>query len=156
MWAGASLIGLYAAMGMTRASAPPAVNEVFGWSWVAVGLAAGAWLGMHFQKPDFLGGYQSYPRRLVRLGHIACVALGLMNVLFAHSAARCLATGAAAASGTPSRIAAAAWLLIVGAITMPLCCGLTAWRPALKPAFVVPVATLLTGVILTALEVAAR
>lgn len=149
----ADQFGNIAATGVLGASVAP--NEAFGWAWVAVGLTAGAWLGMHFQKPDFLGGYQSYPRRLVRLGHIACVALGLTNVLFAHSAARWTA-GAAIADGGPPRITLAAWLLMIGAVTMPLCCVLTAWRPALKPAFAVPVATLLTAVILAALEAAAR
>jgi hypothetical protein len=40
--------------------------------------------------------------------------------------------------------------MILGSVTMPLCCGLMAWRPRLHLIFAVPVASLLVGVGLAA------
>lgn len=113
------------------------LNETFGWAWITLGFLTGALLGLFFNRPDFLGGYGAYPRRLVRLGHISLFGLGILNVLFALSAphARC--------SAGDLRIAS--WAMIAGGVSMPLCCGLVAWRPALKPAFVVPVLALILG-----------
>ena len=51
---------------------------------------------------------------------------------------------------TPDLIAHIASIgLIVGAITMPLCCFATAWQKQLRFLFPVPVASLLVGVALT-------
>jgi hypothetical protein len=114
-----------------------AINEVFGWLWILIGFATGAMLGARFSDEHWLGGYASYRRRLVRLGHISFIGLGALNILFAHSIER-------------ARLDAvwmdiAAWSFIVGGVTMPLCCALTAWRPQLKPLFAVPVTSLLLG-----------
>jgi hypothetical protein len=57
-----------------------------GWVLVLLGLASGLFLGLGFHLDHFLGGYTSLRRRLVRLGHIALVALGALNVLWALSA----------------------------------------------------------------------
>lgn len=113
------------------------LNEAFGWAWITLGFLSGAVLGMFFNKPDFLGGYAAYPRRLVRLGHISLFGLGILNILFALSAphARCNA----------GDLRIASWSMVAGGVTMPLCCGLVAWRPALKWLFAVPVASLLLG-----------
>ena len=65
-------------------NAPPHVlNWQFGWLLVLAAFATGAVMGLSFHREDFLGGYDSFRRRLVRLGHIALAALGMMNVLFA-------------------------------------------------------------------------
>ena len=99
-------------------------NEWFGWFWLSVGLCVGAWMGLGFRRPDWLGGYGSWPRRMVRLGHIAMIMLGVLNILFAHSAARIALpqfwTGFASIG------------LVVGALGMPLGCFLAAWRPRLQ------------------------
>lgn len=102
-------------------------------------MASGAVLGLRFHRDDFLGGYGSFRRRLVRLGHIAFIGLGLINLFFAQSLPR------ATLSQNESQMAAVA--MIVGGVTMPTCCFLTAWRSALRHAFVVPVASLLFGTI---------
>ncbi|MCS7166565.1 MAG: hypothetical protein RMI91_13430 [Gemmatales bacterium] len=57
-------------------------NRFTGWLLIAVGFATGVGLGLGFRREDFLCGYSSLRRRLLRLGHIACVALGMNNVLF--------------------------------------------------------------------------
>jgi predicted exporter len=44
----------------------------------------------------------------------------------------------------------ASWALVVGGITMPLCCGLAAWRKPMRNLFPVPVLSLLLGASITA------
>jgi hypothetical protein len=113
-------------------------NEVFGWVWTLAGMLAGAGLGLGFQREDWLGGYASYPRRLLRLGHLSFIGLGILNILAARAAG-----GLHLAVPWPAVASAA---LIGGAVTMPLCCALMAWRRALQPLFAVPVISLLCGV----------
>ncbi len=118
------------------------INAAFGWWWIGLGFTSGALLGLSFQRADFLGGYDAWPRRLVRLGHIAFVGLGLINIAFAL-----VASGMTLA---PAAARVASWALIIGGVTMPLACFATAARPRLKPLFAIPVASLLIGSTLTA------
>ena len=116
------------------------LNEPLGWSSIVVGLASGAALGLGYDRPGWLGGYDHLRRRLVRLGHIAMIALGMVNIQFALSIDRMhLSTSAA------SR---ASWLLAIGCVTMPACCFINAWRPTFKPLFAIPVATLVWGCVI--------
>lgn len=119
------------------------INELFGWAWITLGFITGALLGMYFQREDWLGGYASFPRRMIRLGHIALVALGALNVLFAHTAPR-LALG-------PGAFSAASVAMIVGGIAMPACCGLVAWRKGLRLLFAIPVVSLIAAGVLVCL-----
>jgi len=57
-------------------------NITFGLVWICIGIAAGAPMARAFFEPAWLGGYASLERRLVRLAHVAFVALGLLNVVF--------------------------------------------------------------------------
>jgi len=116
------------------------VNEAFGWIWILVGFVTGLALGLFFHRDDWLGGYTSFRRRLLRLGHISFIGLGFLNILFALSAAH-LSLGR-------GELALASGALIVGGITMPLCCALMAWRRGLHVLFAIPVASLLLGVAL--------
>jgi hypothetical protein len=118
------------------------INEVFGWLWILVGFAAGALLGIGFERTEWLSGYGSLRRRMLRLGHIALIALGFLNILFAHSLGRI--------DLAPMAVRLASWALVLGAVTMPLCCALMAWRPGFKPLFCVPVLSLILGAALTA------
>jgi hypothetical protein len=115
---------------------PP--NFVFGWIWILAGLLTGTVIGTRFQREDWLGGYASHPRRLIRLGHVSFLGTGLINILFAVSAP------AVALSRPWASVTAGA--LIAGAVTMPACCALMAWRRTLQPVFAVPVLSLLLGV----------
>ena len=63
-------------------------NELFGWIWVFAALALGVVLGLKFQREDWLGGYSSFPRRMVRLAHVALAALALEFALRKRSIAR--------------------------------------------------------------------
>jgi hypothetical protein len=98
-------------------------------------------IGMLFHDEQWLGGYASRSRRLIRLGHIAFVGLGMLNILFAHSLERITLP--------QSFIAIASWAFIIGGISMPLCCGLMARDKRWHMLFAVPVILLLAGAVLT-------
>lgn len=112
----------------------------FGWALVLAGIASGATLGLGFHAETFAGGYTSWRRRLARLGHIACVALGILVMLVALSPA-------AAATGTLASVCFGLWR--VGAVAMPTVCFLSAWRKPLRHLFFVPVLALSSAAALT-------
>ena len=116
---------------------PARFNLLVGWTSMVAGTISGAAIGLFFHRESWLGGYASLRRRMVRLGHIAFFGLGIVNVLFALSVA------AAAPPASYARFAAIAFA--VAALTMPLCCFLTAWRPAMRLLFPIPVAAVLGG-----------
>ncbi len=113
-------------------------NATFGWALVLAGFASGALLGLGFHREGFLGGYGSLRRRLLRLGHIALIALGLLNVVYAIYPAPASGTAAAAVAGIG---------LMVGGVSMPVACVLAAWREPLRCLFPIPVIALLASVI---------
>src|SRR5688500_11249151 len=68
-----------------RVMVPHPLNWTFGWALVLSAFVTGAGIGLAFHRDDFLGGYGSFRRRVVRLGHIAQAALGMLNVLYSLS-----------------------------------------------------------------------
>ena len=106
-------------------------NWTLGWALMMLGLVSGALLGLSFHRRDFLGGYDAWQRRLTRLGHIAFMALGMLNLVYAVGGH---------ADGIIGCCTSAA--LTVGSITMPLVCFASAWRCRLKWLFAIPVAAL--------------
>lgn len=111
-------------------------NQDLGWALVAAGALWGAALGVRFTRPNFMGGYGDLRRRLLRLGHVACMALGAANV-FWH---------VAAPAGPPAASGGVAWA--IGGVAMPAVCALTAWRPNFRHAFPLPVAAVLAGAVM--------
>lgn len=105
-----------------------------GWMLILAGLLSGLFLGTGFHREEFLGGYASLRRRLVRLGHIALVVLGALNVLWFLSSAE---LGAPGIAGT---------LFMAGSIAMPLTCFLVAWRAPLRLLFALPALLLIVSV----------
>jgi hypothetical protein len=116
------------------------INFFAGWLSFFCGALSGALIGLKFHREDWLGGYQSFRRRMVRLGHIAFFGLGLINILFALSV---LALNLATTGWT--RVASV--LLVIGAATMPTNCFLTAWRGAFRHAFFVPAGSTMIGIL---------
>jgi hypothetical protein len=121
-----------------------------GWTSVLLGFVAGAVPGLWFWREEWLGGYGSWRRRMVRLAHIAFFGLGLINILFALSVAQ---LGLAAATG-PLHVAS--WLLVAGNAAMPAVCYLSAWRLPFRHLFIIPVICEVLGVGLLAREIALR
>ena len=111
-----------------------AFNFIAGWWLILAAFITGAAIGLGFHRENFLGGYGSFRRRLTRLGHIALAALGGLNVLYGLAPVP--------VSTIPG------WLLLAGAIAMPLVCFLSAWKEPFRHLFFVPVVLLLSGVIL--------
>lgn len=110
------------------------INLGLGWVAILVGLLLGAAIGVFFHRENWLGGYSSWPRRMLRLTHISLLGTGLLNLAFALSAD-------ALNIVPPPRLASI--LFIVGAATMPTVCALSAWRPAFRHLFFIPVVSLL-------------
>lgn len=47
------------------------LNLVGGWLGMLAGVLSGALVGLFFYRDDWMGGYDSWRRRLTRLGHIS-------------------------------------------------------------------------------------
>jgi hypothetical protein len=117
------------------------INEVFGWCSVQAGLVLGLYMGVRFQREAWLGGYDAFPRRMVRLAHVALAAIGILNIQFAQSAPRLHLS--------PTLAAAASVTLMAAAVLMPACCLWIARRRRHFEIFAAPVVCLAAGLILT-------
>lgn len=113
------------------------LNLHFAWCWILAGLVSGAVIGMFFRDEAWLGGYGSWRRRMLRLGHVAFVGTGLLNLAFALSVDSMLPQASATLPGA---------LFLAGAVTMPLVCFLSAWRDGFRHFFFVPVLCLVAAV----------
>src|SRR5208282_5178418 len=120
-------------------------NLILAWLWILLGFTSGMVLGMFFHGENWLGGYGSFKRRMYRLGHISFFGLGTVNLLF------CLTVRNFSLGGALIHFASLAF--IVGAIAMPVCCLVMAHFPKARMLFAVPVTSLLTGGLLTLMEV---
>ena len=109
------------------------LNWYAGWMMVLAAFITGAAIGLRFYREDFWGGYTSFRRRIVRLGHIALAALGMMNVVYSYSP-------------WPSALSfegrAASLGFVIGGISMPLVCFLSGWNPKFRHLFFIPVVAL--------------
>jgi len=116
-------------------------NVVVGWMLMALGAVSGALIGLCFHRESWAGGYGSFRRRLMRLGHISFFGLGILNVLFGMYAASLDVAGGSLSIASPA-------LLVAGA-TMPAVCFLAAWKQPFRHLFPVPVLGVLVGIIAT-------
>jgi hypothetical protein len=114
------------------------INWYVGWSLLLTAFLTGALIGLYHHDDNFLGGYGSFRRRMLRLGHIAFAALGMLNILYAQSAPL-----------IPSSVqnGIAVWGLVIGGISMPIVCFLSAWRECYRHLFFIPVVALLAAVV---------
>lgn len=116
------------------------INITAAWMAFLLGTFAGAIPGLLFHDTDWLGGYSSWRRRLIRLGHIAFFGIGFINLLFALTVREL---------GLPeAEIALASWLLIIGLITMPSVCYLSAWKKGFRHVFFVPAGSVMIALAL--------
>ena len=115
------------------------LNLYAAWIGFLLGCLAGAIIGLFFYREEWVGGYASWPRRMIRLAHIAFFGIGFLNLSFALTC-RTL--------GLQSGLAAPSALLIVGALTMPLVCYLSAWKPAFRNIFFIPAVSVTLAIVL--------
>lgn len=125
-------------------------NVVVAWWMMAAGMAGGAVAGLWSfggpaRPPAGFVDYNDTPRRLVRLAHIAAVALPLINLHYVPWMRRARWGGAARRAGCR--------LLLFGTLALPLVLSVTAfWRPALY-ALPLPVCALVAAVTMLAIGV---
>jgi len=109
-----------------------------GWAGFLGGVISGAIMGLLFHREDWLGGYGSRERRMVRLGHISFFGIGLINLFYALSLEPLGVTPEAARLGSLS--------LLVALVAMPLNCFLCAWRKPFRHLFFIPVLSAAAGI----------
>ena len=113
------------------------INLHVAWIGFLLGCIAGAIPGLFFHESDWLGGYASWQRRMIRLAHIAFFGIGFINLSFALTA-RTL--------GLDAGLQTVSVLFIVGAITMPVVCYLSAWKTGFLNLFFVPAMSVTVGI----------
>ena len=113
------------------------LNILAAWIGFFFGCVSGAIPGLFFHKKEWLGGYASWERRMIRLGHISFFGLGFLNLSFALTARSLeLESGLAIPSA----------LLIVGAVAMPTVCYLCAWKKIFRLIFFIPALSVTGGI----------
>ena len=113
------------------------INIYAAWTGFLLGCLAGAVSGLFFHGEDWLGGYSSWRRRMVRLGHIAFFGIGFLNLSLALTARTLdIETGLGITSV----------LLVVGAVAMPLVCYLSAWKMLFRHLFFIPALSVTVGI----------
>lgn len=111
------------------------LNMYAAWIGLFLGIIGGIIQGLLFHDEDWLGGYGSWPRRCLRLGHLSLFALSFMNLLFVFSASYLKVTEADLF--WPGR------LFVAGLFTMPLVCYLSAFKKGFRHLYFIPVSSLL-------------
>jgi hypothetical protein len=115
------------------------LNLLAGWLGMLGGVVSGAAIGLFYHRDEWMGGYASFRRRMVRLGHISFFGLGFINLMFVFSIR--------VVEIAPFEARLSSLCFILGLITMPLCCFLTAWRKPFRNLFPIPIISLSTGII---------
>ncbi len=114
------------------------INFYAAWIGIALGFVAGAVLGMFFHGEDWAGGYSSWRRRMMRLGHISFFGLAFINMSYAISIK---------VYDLQVNDTVISWLFIIGAVAMPTVCFLSAYKKFFRHLFFIPVVSLISGVL---------
>lgn len=117
---------------------PYTFNLSVAWLGILFGLLSGATIGVFFHQDQWLQGYGSWPRRMLRLGHISFLGTAIINFAFVFSIAS-LELG--------KLLWVPAICFAIAEIMMPSICFLSAfWKPG-RFLFPAPVISLLIGTI---------
>jgi hypothetical protein len=108
------------------------------WIGFLAGCISGAVPGLFFYQEDWLGGYPSWRRRMIRLAHISFFGIAFINLAFVLSGHL---------FSIESGVRISSYSLIAGAITMPLVCYLSAMKPFFRHLFFIPVVSILIGIV---------
>jgi len=111
------------------------LNAIAAWIAVVAGVVTGAAAGLFFHDQHWLGGYNAWPRRISRLGHISFFGIAALNFGYCLTVRR---LGWPDATVPSVALAAANFL-------MPAVCYLSAWKKPLRQLFFLPVACVLLG-----------
>jgi hypothetical protein len=122
-------------------------NRRVGWISACLGVASGTIIGLWsfdgpVPVPAWLGEYGATPRRMARLGHIAFLGLGILDLLLAHELPR------SALSDRGKRIAS--WAMIFGNLVLPVTLFAAAAYHPLKYVLPVPVTAVFIALLLVA------
>ena len=112
------------------------INFYAAWVGIFLGFIAGAVIGTFFHDENWMGGYSSWRRRMVRLGHISFFGIAFINLTYSVSLT---VFNIKVTTPYPS------YLFIAGAITMPLICFLSAYKKMFRYLFFIPVLCLGMG-----------
>ena len=113
------------------------INILFGWAWMCVGFISGMTLGMWAEGEKWLGGYASITRRYLRLGHVAFIALSIINILYGRELGSAGLPFCVKTIGSP--------LMIFGAAGVPIACIFTAFYRKAKYFLPLPALAVLIG-----------
>jgi hypothetical protein len=112
-------------------------NLYAAWIGILLGCLVGGGKGLFFRREDWLGGYGSWQRRMVRLGHISFFGIAFINIAFALSS-RTL--------GVETEVCLPSILFLIGAAGMPLVCYLSAIKDTFRHLFFIPTLSVIVGV----------
>lgn len=114
------------------------INLYAAWIGMLLGGILGAVQGLFFHKEEWLGGYGSWQRRMMRLGHISFFGIAFINIAFAFTAK---------SLNIEQEVALPSALFMIGAIGMPLICYLSAFKKIIRHLFFIPALSIIGGVI---------
>lgn len=123
------------------------INIIFGWTWILTGMIVGATLGLwSFNGPlkSPIGDYNALPRRMIRLAHIAFIALGVINILYGMQIDKLNIAEDAKTIGCLS--------LIAGTALMPTLLIISAFFKQVKYFLAIPATLLILGLFIIILS----
>ena len=115
------------------------VNLYVAWVCMLAGAIFGALSGLFFHKQEWMGGYGSWQRRMMRLGHISFFGLAFVNFAFVFTVSYL---------GLNNHIILPSRLLVIGTLTMPLVCVLSVHRTLFRHFFFIPVLSIMAAMII--------
>ena len=114
-------------------------NLLAAWFGIFLGIIAGLIQGLFFHDDNWLGGYTSWKRRMVRLGHISFFGIAFINLAFAMSIQY---------FGFKEIYMWTSTLFILTAIAMPLVCYLSVFNKNFRHLFAIPVFFIIIGTVI--------
>jgi len=114
------------------------INLYAAWIGMLLGGIMGAIQGLFFHQEKWLGGYGSWIRRMMRLGHISFFGIAFINIAFAVTAN---------VLGIEQKVSIPSILFIIGAVGMPLICYLSAFKKAFRHFFFIPALSIIGGIV---------
>ncbi|MDH3973517.1 MAG: hypothetical protein OEV42_04475 [Deltaproteobacteria bacterium] len=123
------------------------LNITFGWLWINGGIISGMIMGLWsfagpVKSPAGLEDYSSLPRRFVRLGHVAFIALSIINILYGRELANI--------NLSPELMQLGSYTMIFAALGMPPGCMAAAYKNSLKYFLVLPATSFMVAALIMA------